>query len=53
MMIHLNWTPRDIKEATRFELDLAIEGFTELHGDGAKLDDETVERLKGLKYGKS
>tara|TARA_R110000765_G_scaffold266079_1_gene365490 strand:+ start:191 stop:352 length:162 start_codon:yes stop_codon:yes gene_type:complete len=53
MMIHLNWTPRDIKEATRFELDIAIEGFRELHGDGNTMDNETVERLKGLKYGKS
>jgi len=47
MMIHLNWTPRDIKGATRFELDLAIEGFRELHG-GTTLTEEDVEMLKKL-----
>lgn len=51
MLFELKWTPSEIRQATRFDLELAINYFNNLHGN--TMDNETVERLKGLKYDKS
>ena len=48
MLFYLKWPPSEIKQATQFDLKLAIQAFNEFHGNKI-MDDETVERLKNMK----
>lgn len=48
MLFHLKWPPSEIKQATQFDLKLAIEEFDEVYGNKI-MDDETLEELKQFK----
>lgn len=50
MLFHLKWPPSEIKQATQFDLKLAMQAFNEFHGNNI-MDDETFEKLKKFKYG--
>jgi len=51
MLFHLKWSPRDIKDATLYDLNLACEACNEFYGAENKTDltKEDIERLKKLK----